>query len=485
MQNPAFSGPGATTAPYNQKTHHASLWIRYARAGTVARRDGADGVAHPLTGVSWGNATITASVNCGRSAAGLHACSSAIAPYRALRRAGDHGGDNGKQSIDAITVTVGGKTPTYVNGENGTENAIQLAIDAAAPGDLIIVGPGTYHENVLMWKPVRLQGVGSGAVTINADAHPVGKMDPWRRQVVCLFGLSLNGVPRGGADGDTNVGPFDPTGTYSCPANMYLRDDRIPFEAIVGWDATGNGNLAQVLQEPTLMGAYEGAGISVLGRGIRIPANSTDFWGLQGGAVAGAFPDGSVYLTNSTANCTRQYVDGCAISAAATTAPATSCATPRASTASRSSTARRAVAVSSSTAGTTTSKWPTTACMPTMARSRAASTWATARFRLRYLNDGTICGNGVPQPASAVPADRQWRRLPNRGDSVRVQHQGAHPPQRRVQQRRPRRRAVLGHAFGRGRYHDQLPVADNYRIDHNWISGNLATGDGAGIEHRA
>ena len=28
-----------------------------------------------------------------------------------------------------------------------------------------------------MWKPVRLQGVGAGSVTINADAHPAGKMD--------------------------------------------------------------------------------------------------------------------------------------------------------------------------------------------------------------------------------------------------------------------------------------------------------------------
>ena len=92
---------------------------------------------------------------------------------------------NGKQSID--TVTIGGKAPTYVNGENATNNAIQSAIDAASPGDLIIVngsfGPSatapagttckgvttptatcvplaaTYNEMLLMWKPVRLQGV--------------------------------------------------------------------------------------------------------------------------------------------------------------------------------------------------------------------------------------------------------------------------------------------------------------------------------------
>ena len=50
---------------------------------------------------------------------------------------------------------------------------------------------------------------------------------------------------------------------------MQQRVDRIPFEAVVGWDVTGNGNLAQMLQEPTLMGAYEGAGITELGRGTR------------------------------------------------------------------------------------------------------------------------------------------------------------------------------------------------------------------------
>ncbi len=44
--------------------------------------------------------------------------------------------------------------------------------------------------------------------------------------------------------------------------------DRIPLEAVLGWDATLNGNLAEQLQEPSLMGAYEGAGITVLGKGV-------------------------------------------------------------------------------------------------------------------------------------------------------------------------------------------------------------------------
>ena len=54
------------------------------------------------------------------------------------------------------------------------------------------------------------------------------------------------------------------------------------------------------------MGAYEGAGITVLGRGVRVPTNSPDLWGQpqQGGAGAGEFPNGSRYLTGSNADCT-------------------------------------------------------------------------------------------------------------------------------------------------------------------------------------
>ena len=116
---------------------------------------------------------------------------------------------NGKQSIDTVTVTIGGKAPTHV----AASASIQAAIDAAAPGDLIMIDPtctatagqcctparsdhdhhdrtGAYNEMLLMWKPVRLQGVGAASSIINANTHPAGKLDPWRQQVNCLFGLA-------------------------------------------------------------------------------------------------------------------------------------------------------------------------------------------------------------------------------------------------------------------------------------------------------
>jgi len=82
------------------------------------------------------------------------------------------------------------------NGENAASNAIQTALDNATPGDLVIVGPGNYNEMLVMWKPVRLQGVGSGAVKVNANTHPSGKMDAWRRRWPACLACPKRGLHR-------------------------------------------------------------------------------------------------------------------------------------------------------------------------------------------------------------------------------------------------------------------------------------------------
>ncbi len=157
-----------------------------------------------------------------------------------------------------MVVTVGGAAPKVVT----AGSTIQSFIDKANAGDLIIVPPGTYHEMLLMWKPVRLQGVGAASVTIDASTHPSGLLlEPWRQQVVCLFGLALNGLPVSASN------PYSPT-QPTCDSKMAFQVDRLPLEATVGWDATLNGNLAEQLQEPTIMGAYEGAAVTVLGKGV-------------------------------------------------------------------------------------------------------------------------------------------------------------------------------------------------------------------------
>jgi hypothetical protein len=294
VQNNAYSGPSATTAPFNQKSiaRHYGFGSRPSTCPAAGNCPNITIAGVPLTNVSWTDSTITGTVPTISQSASTCTIPQRTTPASVgnSARCGELliTAANGNKSIDTVTVTVGGKAPIYINGENAASNAIQHAIDVASPGDLIIVGPGTYYEVVLMWKPVRLQGVGAASVTINANAHPAGKMDPWRHEVACLFGLAQNGQPISTTNTDT-----------SCPANMRFQVDRIPLEGIVGWDTTLNGNLAELLQEPTLMGAYEGAGITVLGKGVRYPTGSDPF---GTGAEAG-FPTGTVFLGNNNRDC--------------------------------------------------------------------------------------------------------------------------------------------------------------------------------------
>jgi hypothetical protein len=306
VPNYAYSGPSATTAPYNQKTITRHYGFGAAQGtGTVT----IGGVNAPIT--SWSDTSITVTVPFG-------------VPACAVQQQAQYGGStaecgqlvitagSGKQSIDTITVTVGGKAPTHV----AASGTIQAAIDGAAPGDLIIVDPtcnsaagvaeacstagavkttAAHSELLLMWKPVRLQGVGAASSIINANTQPAGKLDVWRQQVNCLFGLSLQGTPLSATN------PYDPSGATSCPGTGWnyfkpydganAQVDPLPAEAVIGWDATLNGNLAQLLQEPSLMGALEGAGITVLSKGVNFTPPGII------GSTEGAFPTGTTLLT--------------------------------------------------------------------------------------------------------------------------------------------------------------------------------------------
>lgn len=282
VPNYAYSGPSAVTSPFNAKTITRTYGFGAIKGSVTIGGEDA-----PILG--WTDTQITVTVpnevpDCALQQQAMYGGVPAQCGQLVVTR-----GDNLKESIDAITVTIGGKPPTVM----AAGQTIQSAIDAASPGDLIIVPPGTYNELVLMWKPVRLQGVGAASTIVNANTQPAGKLDPWRRQVDCLFGLAMNGTPI------TSTNPFDPPsdtanngGPFACPANMQFQVDRLPLEATVGWDANLNGNMAELLQEPALMGALEGAAITVLSKGV-------DFHGANPFAASlfAGFPTGTTLLT--------------------------------------------------------------------------------------------------------------------------------------------------------------------------------------------
>ncbi len=316
VPNNAYSGPSATTGPYNQKTvtRHYGFGATQG-TGSVAIGVNASGVPIPATVTSWSDTQITVTVptgvpNCAVQQqiqySGLAATATAQCGELVITAG------NGKQSIDSVTVTIGGKAPTHV----AASASIQTAIDAAKPGDLIIIDPtctsatgpvacstaGATHSNsvhselLLMWKPVRLQGVGAASSIIDGNTHPAGKLDPWRQKVNCLFGLGPAGTHNTWSTGCATALFGGSVFGFTASANN-PQVDRLPLEAVVGWDATLNGNLAQLLQEPTLMGALEGAAITVLGKGVRFPSDPF---------VADTFPVGTLLLlgtTNATRGC--------------------------------------------------------------------------------------------------------------------------------------------------------------------------------------
>ena len=228
VQNPAYAGPFATTGPASQRTltrHYGFGATRGTGSVTISGR------TMPIS--SWSNTSITVRVPANTPTGEL------------IITAG-----NGKVSVDTVTVTMENKAPTRVQGASG--QTIQAAVDAAAPGDLIMVDAGTYNELVIMWKPVRLQGVGAAAVIINAAKYPTSKLEVWRPMINAMFGI------------DTNTG--------NAAANAQV--DPLPGQEITG---------GIVLLEPSVLGTEEGAGITVLAKGFKA--------------------DGVTPLTNSNADC--------------------------------------------------------------------------------------------------------------------------------------------------------------------------------------
>jgi hypothetical protein len=319
VDNSAYAGPSANAVPFDLKKVQRHYGFGTAQ-GTVT----IGGIIAPVSAGSWSDSLITVTVpsgvaNCpvqqqAQYGGSTAQCGELIITSANTAAAGAP--SNAKQSIDAVTVIIGGKAPIHVS----ASQTIQSAVDAAMPGDLLMVDPASHNEMLIMWKPVRLQGVGAASSIINANATPAGKLlDPWRRTINCLFGLSLSGVPIVGNGTGAAAVPYDSTGTYNCTSasgmgaapvtgpngdtwnyfttpygtNGVPQIDRLPLEAVVGWNATVNGNLAEQLQEPSLMGAYEGAGITVLGKGVWTSPGE-NVWSDT--AEGGAFPPDALLL---------------------------------------------------------------------------------------------------------------------------------------------------------------------------------------------
>jgi large repetitive protein len=101
--------------------------------------------------------------------------------------------NGGQSSVNGITVHVLGANgggpnavtynPPIVNvpppppaGTN--QHALQDAIDGAAAGSLVVLSPGVYNENILLWKPLKIQGLGPGGIIGSHELNARAPEDP-------------------------------------------------------------------------------------------------------------------------------------------------------------------------------------------------------------------------------------------------------------------------------------------------------------------
>ena len=171
--------------------------------------------------------------------------------------------------------------------------SIQDAINFAAPGDMIIVEPGTYNENLVMWKPVKLQGYGAGAVILNARQTPTENIANVR-QLLDILVNTMNVVDM--LPGQENLNGFQPLG-----ANLFPTEEGagiFVLGAATGPDRFGRpANRGARIDGLNIVGASQGGGIVANGynQDLNISNNRiTGNAGFYGGGIRLGHPN----LTN-------------------------------------------------------------------------------------------------------------------------------------------------------------------------------------------
>ncbi|HBA85935.1 MAG TPA: hypothetical protein DCZ95_17770 [Verrucomicrobia bacterium] len=102
-------------------------------------------------------------------------------------------GDNGLSTQIGVTLHSVNPAQTGIHHVPADFASIQAAIDSpnCQAGDLVLVAPGVYNENVIMNKPVRLQGYGAGSTIVYGNPTPLQRLQEWHQRVDALGAREL------------------------------------------------------------------------------------------------------------------------------------------------------------------------------------------------------------------------------------------------------------------------------------------------------
>ncbi len=234
--------------------------------GNVPGQVTIDGV--PLTVVSWNDAQIVAEVPDAVTATG--------------RLLVTRGAPAGVRAEVGVTFNIVDCATTPIVRVPAQFATIQAAIDdpATAPGSLVLVSPGSYNENVIMFKPVLLQGAGAGGTFIDGNPTPVQRLQEWHQRVDSFGAANLQAIKA-------------PTDANEAPAIIVFG------ETAIGVDVFDPGYLFDIPGQArvdgfTLSGSKAGGGLWALS-GVRdlVVSNNvvTGNQGIYAGGINLGIPD--------------------------------------------------------------------------------------------------------------------------------------------------------------------------------------------------
>jgi hypothetical protein len=212
--------------------------------------------------VSWGDDVVVATIPAGAETGQLE-----------LERA------SGARTELGVTLTIeapGDAAPIIV----AEGQSIQAAIEQAAPGQLILVGPGVYREMLFVHKPVRLQGWGAPSTVIDGVKSVTnGSLSAWRARLAA----------------HVDAGDFDLLPGQVAGATL-LSFEEGPAILVAGNAGEFAGAAARV-DGFTVTGASEGGGVLVSGHAGGIQISNNDVVS-NGGTFGGGIRVGHPQLTS-------------------------------------------------------------------------------------------------------------------------------------------------------------------------------------------
>jgi len=169
---------------------------------------------------------------------------------------------------------------------------IQAAIDAAAAGSLILVAPGTYNENVIMYKRVFLQGAGAGSTLIYADPNPLDRLQAWHNRIELPPPAGLGGAAyqafllknvffQNEAPGISVIGELTHDGgnlQFPDPANPQTLNPGNPFPT----PAVGPAGINARINGFKIIGSKAGGGITAFAGARHLEISDNEFTNNQG-----------------------------------------------------------------------------------------------------------------------------------------------------------------------------------------------------------